>query len=75
MKRRMYLHATEPDAERTRCGVLALGDLLGAFLRRGVIPVLPRAHLQVKHARPTVQRRYVLHHQEIYQKCLLLSKK
>lgn len=60
-----YLHAAEPDAQRGGGAGGALGDLLGALLRARVVAVLPRAHLEVQHARPPVRRRYVLHHQEI----------
>lgn len=70
----IYLHTAQAHAERSGGASGAFGDLLAAFLGRSIVAVLPRAHLQIQHARPPVRRSYVLHHQEVCKHSYALSK-
>lgn len=62
---RLYLHATDPHAQRCRGALLTLLDVPGFLLLRGIIPVLPSAHLQVQDAGVAVLGHHVLQQEKL----------
>ena len=61
-----HLHPAETNSERSRSAGRAFGHLPVPLLGRRVVAVLPRAHLQVQHARSFElgRGRHILQHQE-----------
>lgn len=63
-----YLHATQSDSQRRRRALFAFLHLPGRLLLRGVVSVLPGAHLQVQDAGVGEVVNNVLQQQELWLK-------